>query len=257
MILKPFIKGIVPRMSVIIPVFNGEKYLAKTLDSLVAQTCRDFEVIIVDGASTDMTLEIISNYSKLVTTLISEPDNGMYEAVNKGLKIAKGEILAYLNSDDIYNSNAVNTVLKNFSENSTYNVIYGNLEFIDNKNKKIKKIIYPKILLPLMKGAAFSMVGQPSVFWRRKVHNKVGYFNTNYKYAADQEFFSRLASQYKFFKINEDIAKFRIHKNTLTYRNAKLSKAESHCINKSYYSNSALRFTLAFLANIYFKIHNL
>ena len=257
MIQKPFIKGIVPRMSVIIPVFNGEKYLVQTLDSLVAQTCPDFEVIIVDGASTDRTLEIISNYSKLVTTLISEPDNGMYYAVNKGLKLAKGEILAYLNSDDMYKPNAVNTVLNNFSKKSTYNVIYGNLEFIDNTNKRIKKIIYPKILLPLMKAAAFSMVGQPSVFWRKEVHNKVGYFNTNYRYAADQEFFSRLASQYKFVKFNEEIAKFRIHENTLTYRNAKLSKAESHCISKCYYSNSFLRLTLTFLANIYFKIHNL
>ena len=200
-----FTKNILPKISIIIPVYNGENYLSQTLDSLAAQTFRDFELIIIDGASTDKTLEIIHKYKDIVTTLISEPDNGMYFAVNKGLKLADGEILAYLNSDDMYNPDTLCTVLNTFSKNKSCNILYGDLQFVDTTNKKIKTIIYPNIVLPFIKAASFSMVGQPSTFWRKKIHDKVGYFNTNYKYASDQEFFSRVASHYKFLKLNKAI----------------------------------------------------
>ncbi len=119
-----------PLMSIITVVFNGEKFLEQTIQSVINQTYKNIEYIIIDGGSTDGTLDIIKKYKDKIDYWASEKDEGIYDAMNKGIKVAKGKYLAFINADDWYEDNALNHVFSAYSQNQNIDFFYGNLNFI-------------------------------------------------------------------------------------------------------------------------------
>jgi glycosyltransferase involved in cell wall biosynthesis len=123
-----------PKMSIITACFNSEKFIEDTIKSVINQTYQNIEYIFVDGGSTDRTLEIIEKYRNRVSKIISEPDKGVYDAFNKGIEAATGDVIYFLNSDDyLHDSKVIEEIAKLFYQHKTINAIYGNIKVIDEK----------------------------------------------------------------------------------------------------------------------------
>lgn len=180
------------KFSVITVCYNSEKTIEKTLQSIKDQTYRNIEYIIIDGGSTDKTLDIVDKYKEIVDKLVSEPDNGIYDAMNKGLSLATGDYIGFLNSDDYY-TNGI------FEEYSSYLVNHKNIDFVycDTiffNNEKSWTYNYPsfntkKFDKHLMKYNPFC---HQTLYVKNKIFNQIGCFDTSFKIAADYDFFLRL-----------------------------------------------------------------
>ncbi|MFP4514864.1 MAG: glycosyltransferase family 2 protein [Parcubacteria group bacterium] len=191
-------------ITIITVCLNSEKYIEETIKSVINQDYKNIEYIIVDGGSTDKTLDIIKKYEKYINKWISEPDKGIYDAMNKGIDMANGELIAFLNSDDYYFSNALKEISKKYKETKA-DVITGKLALI-NKKGHILKIINKDS--SKMKSNNFS-ISHPSSFIKTKLMKKYK-FDTNYTIAADYKFlFILFLKKYKFININYVIAAFR------------------------------------------------
>lgn len=179
------------KVSIITVTRNSGKYLSDCIESVRKQNYKDIEHIIIDGKSTDDTLEIIQNNSKYISYWISETDRGMYDAINKGLEVATGDIVGILNSDDMFASaDSVRSIVDGF-ETADTDSIYGDLVYVDPKNTH-KIIRY-------WKGISFKryrfrygwMPAHPTFYIRRKLIDKYGYYENHYYTAADYEFMAR------------------------------------------------------------------
>ena len=179
------------KVSIITVTFNSENTVNDTLLSIQGQDYGNIEHIIIDGASKDKTLDIVKSY-KHVTKIISEQDKGIYDAMNKGLRLATGDIIGILNSDDFYSSNQIISQIVNcFNENRT-DTVYGDLEYVDSKNTD--KVVRTWLSGNYKKKNFYYgwMPPHPTFFVRKELYLKYGMFNTNFKMAADYEFMLRL-----------------------------------------------------------------
>ena len=179
------------KISIITVVFNNAAMIAQCIDSVLAQDHPDIEYIVVDGASTDGTLDIIKKYGEKINTLISEKDKGLYDAMNKGIKSANGDLIGILNSDDFfYDSKVVSTIAAAFADESL-DATVADIVFV--KHNTLDKVIrtYSSKNWRPAKFAWGYMPPHPSVFIRRPVLNDVGLYNTSYKIAADYELLIR------------------------------------------------------------------
>lgn len=206
-------------VSVITVVLNGERYIEDTIKSIVAQEYDNVEYIVIDGGSTDNTVSIIHKYDEYISTFVSEPDQGMYDAVNKGLRLAHGEIVAYLNADDQYLSNTIKEVVLAFNANPSLDYLYGSCIYIDNKKRELyeyKSIPHIRLLINNMKEMYWA---QSSFFWRKKVHEKIGYFDDKLRYCGDYDFFARLiGGAFQGRRINLPLSLFMLHGDALSNR---------------------------------------
>jgi len=185
------------KISVITATYNSASTIADTLASIADQTYKNVEHIIVDGNSTDETLGIVNTFHH-VTTVISEKDDGIYDAMNKGLVVATGEVIGILNSDDVYAHNGVLETVNKIFEEQNIDVCYADLEYVDqrNLNKVVRKWRSGKF-----NSRSFYwgwMPPHPTVFVRKKVYQQVGNFNTSLKSAADYELMLRIFVKNKF-----------------------------------------------------------
>lgn len=176
-----------PLISLITVVFNGEAFLEETLRSAVAQTYPNIELVIIDGGSSDNTLAIARQFQPRIGTLISEKDKGIYDAMNKGIKAAKGEWVYFLNAGDLFYNNEVLASVFN-RELSQFDLIYGKVQtineptginYINGQSVTLKDFYYQ---YPICHQAAF---------FRRTVFNQLGLYNDTYKLVADSEWFVR------------------------------------------------------------------
>lgn len=180
------------KVSIITVCYNSEETIEKTIQSVINQTYTDLEYIIIDGDSNDKTTDIILNYKDKISYYISEPDKGIYHAMNKGIELSSGEIVAILNSDDCYiNDKIINEVVKTFIEHDV-DSIYTNLYLVDQKNTD--KIIRNCTYNNYEKGLFFKgwHPPHPSLFLKKEVYDKFGKFDTTYKIASDYELMLRL-----------------------------------------------------------------
>lgn len=205
-----------PKISIVTPSFNQAVFIERTILSVINQKYPNLEYIIIDGGSTDGSIEIIKKYEKYLTYWVSEKDKGQSDALNKGFSKASGEIFAYLNSDDIYLPNTLSIIAQKFQENEIIDIIYGHAILIDADENKIGLCVALPYKLKEHLNGVFS-IPQQSSFWRKKVYEKVGGFNLENHSCMDAEFFA-LASVYDFrFKdINQILAGFRIHASSKT-----------------------------------------
>jgi glycosyltransferase involved in cell wall biosynthesis len=196
-----------PLVSIITVCYNSEKYIRDTIESVLNQTYDNIEYIIIDGASTDNTLNIIKEYEPKFNgrmKWISESDNGIYYAMNKGIDLAKGKIIGIINSDDWYEINTIKTVVKTFEENNNIDIVYGLLRIIkNNKEFKIESTNYEFL--------EKKMIPHPTVFIKKIIYNKYGNFNLDYKYSADYELMLRFYEfNVNFKKIDQILTNFRV-----------------------------------------------
>lgn len=180
------------KISIITSTFNSASTLKDTLESVLSQTHQDFEHIIVDGASKDNTLEIIKEYEpkyKGRLKYISEPDKGIYDAMNKGLALASGEIIGILNSDDFYSSNGILACINEQIKN--VEAVYADIHFVnpDNLTKPVR--YYSSQSFHPSKMKMGYMPAHPSFYCRKEIYDSVGPFDTSFKVAADFEWLLR------------------------------------------------------------------
>ncbi len=179
------------KVTIITATYNSEKYLKDCINSVLAQTYPDIELIIVDGKSKDGTLEIVRQYEHKISRWISETDRGMYDAINKGMAIATGEIIGILNSDDILAAPDVISSVVEVFKNENVDSLYGDLEYVDPAD--INKIYR------IWKGKPYKrklfrfgwMPAHPTFYIRKKFVDKYGGYENHFYSAADYEFMSR------------------------------------------------------------------
>lgn len=194
------------KISLITITYNSEKTIEDTLLSVVKQNCEDIEYIIVDGGSTDSTLDIIERYKRYVTVLISEPDKGISDAFNKGIKIATGDIIGIVNSDDFLAENAIRTILNIVENNWDYDVYYGNSIMFSEKGAYTYKPGGDLQKFPL-----YMVVSHPAAFVKKSAYEKYGKYSLDYKCAMDFELLSKMYCEGAKFKyVDEVLTYFRL-----------------------------------------------
>lgn len=188
------------KLSIITPSYNQAQYIERTIQSVLQQT-GDFELeyIIMDGGSKDGSLEIIQRYAVQDARIqwVSEPDGGQSDAINKGLKLASGEVVAYLNSDDYYRAGALQAVAQYFTKHPDIQWLYGQCDIVDEQDQLMRQSItrykrfferrysYKKLL-------AENFISQPATFWRRSAVEQVGYFTKENHLVMDYEYWLKL-----------------------------------------------------------------
>lgn len=177
-------------VSIITPSFNQAAYLEETIQSVLSQDYPELEYIVVDGGSTDGSLDIIQRYAGKLAWWISEPDSGQAEAINKGLAHARGEIVAWLNSDDVYLPGAVNSAVTTLQANPESGMVFGNMLAIDEIGRTINVLKYGDVNLEDL--LAFSIIGQPAAFLRRSVLDQAGGLDTSFHFLLDHHLWIRV-----------------------------------------------------------------
>jgi glycosyltransferase involved in cell wall biosynthesis len=243
-------------VSIITVVFNGEKYIEDTINSIINQDYDNIEYIIIDGGSTDNSINIIRKYDKYVSIFLSEQDRGMYDAINKGLRLANGEIVAYLNADDQYLPYTIKEVVKTFKSKPHLDYLYGNCIYIDNKKRQLyeyKSIPYIRLFVKNMNEIHWA---QPSCFWKKQVHTKLGYFDDNLRYCGDYDFFSRLKlGNFNGSRINIPLSLFMLHDDALSNKSHLALTAEHKSLCSKYKPKHNLFWGC--LGEVTFKIINI
>jgi glycosyltransferase involved in cell wall biosynthesis len=210
-----------PRITIITPSFNRLWSISSCLDSIRAQCNVDYEHIIMDGGSTDGTLEYLYAESVKDSRLrvISEPDSGMYDAVNKGMKLALGDIVAYLNTDDFYLPGALAEAVDAFEKNPNLSMIYGHWMSWHPEQEFLE--IQPVQKYRIADFAIYAVLPQPSVFFRRSILEELGGFELSFKLLADNDFFSRVAvSGLSFKRLDAFLSVQTVHSGNLLAGNS-------------------------------------
>ncbi len=181
-----------PLVSVITPSYNQADFLEDTIKSVLAQDYPAIEYLIIDGGSTDGSVDIIRKYKSELEWWISEPDEGQAAAINKGMMRAKGEIVAWLNSDDLYLPGAVSRAVAEFQSHPQLGLVFGNAVTIDADGCPIRELIFPDWQLEDLIG--FRIICQPAVFMARELYEQVAGLDLNYHFMLDHHLWIRIAS---------------------------------------------------------------
>jgi glycosyltransferase involved in cell wall biosynthesis len=219
------------KVSVITAVYNNKQYLGDCIESVLAQSFRELEYIIIDGASTDGTLDIIKKYAGRISKWTSGPDSGIYDALNKGIKAATGDIIGFIHADDIYAHDKV--LARVVSEMTQHNVdsCYGDLLYVDKKNTE-RIIRYWKSRH--YREGLFQrgwMPPHPTFFVRKEIYERHGSFNTDFRIASDYELMLRFLEKEKIstLYIPEVLIKMRVGgASNRTAKNIVLKTAEDY-----------------------------
>ncbi len=182
------------KVSIITVVYNGGKTLKDTILSVASQVYPDIEYIVIDGSSTDSTMEIIETHRDEIQTIVSEPDKGMYDAMNKGIMLASGDIIGILNADDVYdNENCISSVVNEFKANKVQ-AVCGDLVYVEPNN--LNKIVrfYSSENFKTYMFAYGIMPAHPAFFVKKECYEMFGFFKTDYLISADFELVTRFLS---------------------------------------------------------------
>ena len=214
-----------PLVTIITVVYNNDRYLETTIASVLAQSYDNLEYIIVDGGSTDGTLDIIRQYEDRIDYWISEPDGGLYEAMNKGVALAKGDIIGILNSDDLYFADTVTQIVAEYRQHTKPCIIYGSM----------RKFVDEETTISTNRGdlsdrafdTASIVINHPTCFVPRSLYRDFGGFKPEYEVGADRELMMRFHSQgVEFINLERAIAQFRLGGTTSDQSLAKIFNRE-------------------------------
>jgi glycosyltransferase involved in cell wall biosynthesis len=227
------------KISIITPTLNQAKFIEDTILSVKNQDHQDFEHIVIDGGSTDGTIEILKKYPHL--NWISEKDNGQSQALNKGFRMATGDILAWLNSDDYYEKNIFSAIVSFFQSNPRCFFLYGDITYVDEKSKPLgvicgSNITYSKLL------SNPDLVRQPSSFWRKEIWQTIGYLNEDLHVVMDYEYFLRIGKKYDLRYLKKNLSYFRYYPENKTNSLAKRQISELRNIIRANAGSLNLRF---------------
>ena len=202
-----------PKITIVTPSYNQGKFLEETIRSVILQGYENLEYFVIDGGSTDNSLEIIHKYQDYLTYWVSEPDKGQAEAINKGFNLATGDIFAFLNSDDVYLPETLAKIGKFFAEHPQIDFICGQTEFINQESlptQGFSELFQVEINDITMTQTCH--IAQPSTFFRASAWQKIGNFNQSLHYCFDYDFWLRAyLAGCKFSQSKEIFSQFRIH----------------------------------------------
>jgi glycosyltransferase involved in cell wall biosynthesis len=202
-----------PLVTIVTPSFNQGRFLCATIESVLNQDYSPVEYLIFDGGSEDRTIEILQKYGDRLFW-VSEKDRGQSHAINKGWMRARGEILAWLNSDDVYLPGAISKAVSFLQNHPEIDAMYGEGYHIDEEGRVIER--YPTEPFDHERLREICFICQPTVFIRKRVLERVGYLDENLRYCMDYDFWFRIARAFNFGYIPEYIACTRFHKETKT-----------------------------------------
>ena len=210
-----------PKVTIITPSLNQGQFIDATIHSVLSQGYPNLEYIIMDGGSSDNTLDILHSHSDRVKW-VSEKDTGQTNAINKGLRMASGDIMAYLNADDLFLPGTVEKVARKFMENPDAMWITGRCRIINENGQEVRRLItaYKNLLLRVQNRSLLLItdyISQPATFWRADIFRDLGPLDESLHYAMDYEYWLRLNAKYPLLVIPDYLAEFRIHsqsKNT-------------------------------------------
>ena len=225
-------------ISIITVVFNGETTIRDTIESVCRQTLLPTEYIIIDGASTDSTVDIVKHYMEKYSfiKLISEKDNGIYDAMNKGINLASGELIGIINSDDWYEQNALETMFNAYKSGGS-GVYYGILRYLKGEDDFFLDRVGQKFV-------GEKMIPHPTTFVSKDVYIAYGTFSLKYKYSSDLEWVLRLVRKnVKFSHVDQIIANFRIGGASATFK----AGVESLQIRRAYKNITTKAFMIGLL----------
>lgn len=178
-----------PLVSIITVVLNGDRFLEQTIQSVINQGYKNIEYIVVDGGSTDMTLNIINKYAEKIDYWLSEPDKGIYDAMNKGIELAAGELIGLLNADDYYEPDAIDAVVEKFKSNPGKQILYGNTYVLqEDLNLRYKAYAHTKCWLGMG-------MCHPAMFVQKEIYKTIGTYDLAYRISADFDFMVRAIFQ--------------------------------------------------------------
>jgi len=197
------------KVSIITSVFNNAKHIENAINSVLSQTYKNIEYIVVDGASTDGTINIVNKYKKKIDIFVTEPDKGIYDGLNKGIKLATGDIIAFLHSDDeYYSNNVIEKVIRTFQEKNCEGV-YGDLIYVNERDEIVRYWKSGEFSIEKLKKGW--MPPHPALFFKKEIYDKYGLFSLEYKIAADYDFILRvLKNNPKLYYIPEVLYKMRL-----------------------------------------------
>jgi glycosyltransferase involved in cell wall biosynthesis len=202
-------------LSVVTPSFNQGQFLERTIRSVLSQEDAATEYVVMDGGSKDSSIRVLRDYQTRLRW-VSEPDRGQAHAVNKGLAATSGEIIGWVNSDDVYRPGAFRTVLAYFGAHPEADVVYGDADFIDEKDQAISG--YPTEPWDANRLRDFCFLCQPAVFFRRRVLVRCGLLDEKLRYCMDYEYWLRLAEQgCRFVYLPAGLASSRIYTTNKTF----------------------------------------
>ena len=203
------------KISIIIPSYNTADFIEETIQSILSQNYPNLECIVIDGGSTDGTLDILKKYESEIVW-VSEKDRGQSDAINKGLRVASGDVYACLNADDLYESDCFQKVAEFFEKSPTVKWVYGKCRIINENGLEIRRPItsyknfwqkrysYNRLLI-------LNFIAQPATFWRKELTDEIGLFDVNQHLMMDYEYWLRAGTKYSPGFIDHYVAKFRLH----------------------------------------------
>jgi glycosyltransferase involved in cell wall biosynthesis len=204
-----------PLVSIVTPSYNQAEYLEETIQSVLSQTYANIEYILVDGASTDGSLDIIRKYESRLARWISEKDKGQTDAINKGFALAKGEIIGWINSDDILLPEAVGKAVAYLQAHAQVGLVYGDANYIDEKSRVIGKFPAAQTDLPKLR-RGYVHIPQQASFFRKALWDQVGPLDDSFYFAMDYDLWTRLAAVSELKYIPDTWASFRLHADAKT-----------------------------------------
>jgi len=202
-----------PKISIITPSFNQAPFIERTILSVLNQNYPNLEYIIIDGNSTDKSVEIIKKYERYLAYWVSEKDEGQADAINKGLRMATGELVGWQNSDDIYLPGALRTLSETFQKHRNEDVFFGNVYLIDDEDNIIKDMRFTPFDLDHLLYFNWNLSSQ-GLFWRKELHAQLGYFK-NYNVSFDLDWCIRLGKATRRFRhIRQFLGAYRMQPNS-------------------------------------------
>lgn len=198
------------RISVVTPSYNQGEFLGDTIASVRAQRRAPDEFIIVDGGSTDSTASVLARARPVVTRAVSEPDNGQADALNKGVSLATGDVIGWLNSDDCYFPWTLDVVCRTFEENPGAVVVYGDYVKVDAENRLLALRRQPSFDFSIARNGYLTVM-QPSAFFKKQAFVQAGGVDTSLRYAMDFDLWLKLAGIGPFVHVREYLSAFRLH----------------------------------------------
>jgi len=208
-----------PRISVVTPSYNQAEYLERTILSVLNQGYPNLEYIVIDGGSTDGSVDIIRKYEDRLAYWVSEPDRGQTEAINKGLRRTTGEWLSWQNSDDVYYPDTFLDVAKAAAKHPEADLLIGNMMLIDSYDRELRYIQYVTPSYGALLAEGMILTNQ-AAFWKRRIHDEIGWLDESLHYSFDYEWFLRIAKNHRGVHVNKMWGGYRLHDETKTHNMA-------------------------------------